>query len=111
MAVGGRRPLAAHVFSIEVELVTAADLGTDTLANVLTQLTTAGLHGMVSRIVSVALDGAAVLSDDAVNDPALVRRVRPPPDPKVDSAIRQVEEALRVLKATNREDHLAEVVA
>lgn len=103
-----RRPVAAHRFGIEVELVCADDMGTGALAHALTQLSTAGLHGMVARIRSVVLDGIEYEANDALVD----FDVRPPPDPKLDAVLREAERLVASLRTmASRQDRSIEAVA
>ena len=98
-ARSGRRPLAAHRFLIELELVTAGDIDQDSLVSTLTQLSTAGLHGMVSEVRRVVLDGTEHVSTPDIVPPATVQRVRPPVDPKVKRIARELEEIADVLRS------------
>lgn len=86
-----RRPLAVHTLAVELELVTAADIDRATLVRALTQLATAGLYGMVSRVLHVSLDGASEHPDVSVVLPAAADIVRPPPDPRLTTALVEVE--------------------
>lgn len=96
----GKRPLAAHRLLIEVDLVTVDDLGHETLVNSLTQLALAGLHGMVSSLVRVCLDGVDETPDMTISPSA--GAVRPPPDPRVDVVRRDLEKAVALLRSIDR---------
>lgn len=103
-----RRPVAARRFLIEVDLVCADDMGDESLAYSLTQLATAGLHGMVTAIRSVRLDGQLFQADGSQTD---ARSIRPPPDPRLSIALRQIEELSSMLRSMNVSERPVEAVA
>lgn len=99
--MGRQRPLAAHRFAIEVDLVTAADLDEQTLVRVLTQLATAGLHRMLRNVCHVALDGTehpAGTEDEGLAEADVVRRLLPPADERIGGAVGDLDRAIGVLR-------------
>lgn len=99
MPAWARRPLAAHTFSIELDLVCADDLDHDTLVHSLTQLATAGLHGMVASITSVVLDGGIEEVFEGVMDASCVR---PPPDARLQTVLSELERATALLRSISK---------
>lgn len=91
----GQRVRAVHRFTIELELVTADDIGPDDLATTLASLATAGLHGMVAAVLSVSLDGVTRRTGVS-HDPS---RVKVPTDPRVKRAMWELEDVLKLLRS------------
>lgn len=106
-----RRPLGLHRFRIEVDLLCADDLETDVLVRALVQLSTAGLHGMVSDIRSVELDGKQRWSEPGLVPPEVVRNLRPPPDARIGSVLRELESVVNTLRSMVPEARRSEAVA
>lgn len=102
----GKRPLAAHRFEIVVDLVTAGDIDDESLASTLVQLSTAGLYGMVSEVVSASLDGIVRQGTEGAPDAEFVRTIRPPSDPRISQAIRELDATMASLKAVMGEERI-----
>lgn len=91
------RPLHQHRLLVEVLIVAAGDMEPDVLAGSLGRQAMAGLHGHVVELVRVDLNGKTFHELPEVTA-ELVRRMRPPPDPRISAAAAQLERALIELR-------------
>lgn len=104
------RPLHAHRFIVELDVVTAGDFGHVELARRLAQLSTAGLMGIVTRVCRVDLDGLDV-PEAIEGEDGRPHELRPPtPDVVLAAARRLRGDVLELYRCLGLRDVASEAL-
>lgn len=81
----------------EYRLVVSAELPKDHLVGNLAMLAQAGLHGMVTETLRFEINGKSVTDAEPEESPPATP-LRPPPDPRVGQAARELRKLTRMLE-------------